>query len=171
MKKRDIPGAVPRSDIIKSRLVKQYRHDPYKARRKLREPCVCPQCDAVFLDGRWQWVDDIPEGAHKEVCPACHRANDKYPAGEITLSGDFLKSHHDEILSLVRNTQELQNAEHPLSRIMDIAESGEKTVVTTTDIHLPRRLGHALEHAFKGKLDVHYNDEEYFVRMHWQRDV
>jgi hypothetical protein len=31
-------------------------------------------------------------------------------------------------------------------------------VVTTTDIHLPRRVGHALEHAYKGKLDVHYSE-------------
>jgi hypothetical protein len=60
-----------------------------------------------------------------------------------------------EILGLVRNIQELQNAEHPLSRIIDIAETPDRTVVTTTDIHLPRRIGHALEHAFKGKLFTH----------------
>ena len=70
----------------------------------------------------------------------------------------------------MRNLQKEQNAEHPLSRVMDIVESGDKTVVTTTDIHLPRRIGHALEHAFKGKLDVHYNEEEYFVRVQWRRD-
>ena len=70
----------------------------------------------------------------------------------------------------MRNIQEEQNAEHPLSRVMDIVEFGDKTVVTTTDIHLPRRIGHALECAFKGKLDVHYNEEEYFVRVQWRRD-
>ena len=49
--------------------------------------------------------------------------------------------------------------------------SPHKTVVTTTDIHLPRRIGHALEHAFKGKLDTHYNEEEYFIRIQWRRDA
>ena len=66
---------------------------------------------------------------------------------------------------------QLQNAEHPLSRIIDIAEAPDKTAVTTTDIHLPRRIGHALEHAFKGKLDTHYNEEEYFIRIQWRRDA
>ena len=65
------------------------------------------------------------ERAPKEVCPACHRSNDKFPAGEITLSGPFFESHRDEILGLVRNTQEDQNAEHPLSRIIDIVDNGD----------------------------------------------
>jgi len=170
MKERDIHREQPRHDTIKSHLIEPHRHDPYKARQKLSEPAVCPQCGAVFHDGRWQWVEEVPEGASKHVCPACHRSNDKFPAGEIILSGAFLKGHRDEILALVQSTQRQQNAEHPLSRIIDVAESDGKTVVTATDIHLPRRIGHALEHAYKGKLDVHYNEEEYFVRIHWHRD-
>ena len=170
MKKRDIHRELPRHDTIKSHLIEPHRHDPYKARQKLPSPCVCPQCGAVFCDGRWQWVDAVPKGAPKETCPACHRSNDKFPAGEIILSGAFLTSHRDEILGLVRNTQEDQNAEFPLSRIIAIVDSGDTTVVTTTDIHLPRRVGHALEHAYKGKLDVHYKEEEYFVRVRWHRD-
>ena len=116
-------------------------------------------------------MDKVAEGAHKERCPACHRSNDKFPAGKIIISGAFSKTHHAEILALVRNTQVLQNTEHPLSRIIDIAEAPDKTVVTTTDIHLPRRIGHALEHAFKGKLDVDYNTQEYFVRIQWSREA
>ncbi len=170
MKERDVQREVPRRDMIKSHLIEPHRHDPYKARHKLPSPSVCPQCDAVFLDGRWQWLDEVPEGASEEVCPACHRSNDKFPAGEIILSGPFFESHRDEIFSLVANTQRDQHAEHPLSRIIEIADRNGETVVTTTDIHLPRRVGHALEHAYKGKLDVHYNEEEYFVRIRWNRD-
>ena len=170
MKERDIHCAEPRRDSIKSHHIEQHRHDPYKARHKLPEPTICPQCGAAFREGRWQWVDKVAEGAHRERGPACHRGNDKFPAGEIIITGAFSKTHHEEIRALVRNTQELQNADHPLSRIIDITEAPDKTVVTTTDIHLPRRIGHALEHAFKGKLDVDYNTEEYFVRIQWSRD-
>ena len=30
--------------------------DPYQAEQKLHEDTVCPQCGAVYHDGRWQWV-------------------------------------------------------------------------------------------------------------------
>jgi hypothetical protein len=35
-----------------------HRHDPYKARHKLPEPAACPECGAVFHEGRGQWVED-----------------------------------------------------------------------------------------------------------------
>ncbi len=170
MKTRDLHRTELRHDTIKTHRIEQHRHDPYKARQKLREPATCRQCGAVFADGRWQWLEKVPEAAGQEICPACHRSNDKYPAGEIILSGSFMEAHRNEVLSLIRNTQEQQNTEHPLSRIIDVSEANGTTVVTTTDIHLPRRIGHALEHAFKGKADVHYKEEEYFITVRWHRD-
>lgn len=169
MKQRGI-HAEPRRDTIKAHHIEPHRHDPYKARQKLSSPCICPQCGAVFMDGRWQWSDAEPKGAKKETCPACHRSNDRFPAGEITLGGTFFAAHRDEVLALVRNAQEEQSTEHPLSRIIDIVEGAGTATVTTTDIHLPRRVGHALERAFKGKVDMQYNEEEYFVRVRWQRN-
>lgn len=170
MKVRDIFRTQPRHDTIKSHLISPHRHDPYKAHRKLNEPAYCPRCGAVFAEGRWQWLEKVPAGAAKHVCPACHRVDDRFPAGEITLSGAFLPEHREEIRALIRNTQSQQNAEHPLSRIIDITEDDDKIIVTTTDIHLPRRIAHALEHAFKGQRNIHYNEEEYFVRASWHRD-
>ena len=41
MKKRDIRRAEPRHDMMKSHHIEEHRHDPYKARGKLSEPCVC----------------------------------------------------------------------------------------------------------------------------------
>ena len=114
MKERDIHRAEPRRDSIKSHHIEQHRHDPYKARHKLPEPAVCPQCGAVFREGRWQWVDKVAEGAHKERCPACHRSNDKFPAGEIIIAGAFSKAHLAEILALVRQHPRAAERRAPL---------------------------------------------------------
>jgi hypothetical protein len=53
---------------------------------------------------------------------------------------------------------------------MGIEERPEEVVVTTTDIHLPRRIGHALEHAHKGQMEIHFDKEGHFARMKWHRD-
>ncbi len=169
MKKRDLHRAEPRHDSMKSHHIQEHRHDPYKARQKLHEPTVCPQCAAVFHEGRWQWKER-PEGAHEERCPACHRINDKYPAGELTLGGTFLAGHREEIIKLARNIEKAEKREHPLQRIMGIDDTAGTIVITTTDIHLPRRIGHAIVDAFKGNLQTHYDEGGYFVRMAWKRE-
>lgn len=168
MKERGLPiqPTPPRGD----RLLRERVHDPYKTRRKLPEPTVCPQCGAHFHGGRWTW-DEAPAGAHEEVCQACHRTNDRYPAGVLTLAGGFLAKHRDEILNLARNTEETEKAEHPLHRIMAVEETPEATEITTTDIHLPRRIGEALHRAFEGTLDFHYEEEAYLIRVNWTRDA
>ena len=50
---------------------------------------------------------------------------------------------------------------------MDIKEEGGGIVITTTDIHLPRRIGEALHHAYHGDLDFHYIKESYLIRVRW----
>ena len=155
----------PRRD----RLLREHVHDPYKTRLKLPEPTVCPQCGAVFHDGRWRW-GPRPLPAHEELCQACHRINDRYAAGEVTIAGDFALRHKDEILHLARHQEAQEKAEHPLHRIMGIEERDDAIVVQTTDIHLPRRIGEALRHAYHGDLDFRYEEEAYFLRVHWTRD-
>ena len=115
-------------------------------------------------------LEDSPQGAFDDLCPACHRIKDKYPAGEIILAGAFFAAHRKEVLRLVRNEAEAETAEHPLHRIMGIEERPEEEVVTTTDIHLPRRVGHALEHAYKGQMEIHFDKEGHFARVKWHRD-
>ena len=44
-------------------------------------------------------------------------------------------------------------------------------MVTTTDIHLARGIGEALEHAYQGELEFHYNEGENLLRVHWARDA
>jgi hypothetical protein len=171
MKTRDTHRGQARHDTIKSHLIDEERHDPYKAKSKLADPTVCRTCMAVFMRGRWQWSDGRHEGAAWGLCPACQRTADNYPAGELTLKGAFLAAHRQEIVGLARNTEEEEKREHPLQRIMSVDESGGMIVIRTTDIHLPRRIGHALVAAYKGELETHYDEAGYFVRMSWTREA
>src|ERR1041385_1876815 len=76
--------------------------DPYEAHAKPKEPTVCRQCGALYHHGRWQW-GPRPETVHEELCPACRRANDRLPAGTVTISGDFARQRQDEIIALARH--------------------------------------------------------------------
>jgi NMD protein affecting ribosome stability and mRNA decay len=154
--------------IRRDRLLQESRHDAYKARHKLAEPTVCPGCGAVFHDGRWQWLAK-PAQAHAEKCPACHRIEDDFPAGYVSVRGDFFNAHRDELLQLVRNEETRAKAEHPLKRIMAIADEDGGSLITTTDIHLARGIGEALHHAYQGELEYHYNEQENLLRVTWQR--
>ncbi|MGH8685563.1 MAG: BCAM0308 family protein [Nitrosospira sp.] len=141
-------------------------HDAYKAKHKLPEPTVCPQCGAVFHEGRWQWLQ-APAGAHQEPCPACHRIHDHFPAGFVSLQGEFLLAHREEIMHLAHNVEKRERTEHPLKRIMAIEEKDGALLITTTDIHLARGIGEALHHAYQGDLKFHYNPEENLLRVSW----
>lgn len=140
----------------------------YRMQGKLAEPAVCPQCNAVFHKGRWQWMP-VPAAAHHQICPACHRQNDGYPAGYVSLSGAFFDAYREEVLRVVRNHEQHERTEHPLKRIMAIEQQGDATLVTTTDIHLARGIGEAVHHAYHGELELHYNPGENQLRAYWQR--
>ena len=164
MTQENIPGLGARRD----RMVQEYQHDTYKHKGKPKEPTVCPQCSAVFHKGRWTW-DSRPAQAHEAVCPACHRINDKYPKGMLTLKGPYFAANRAEVLNVARNEEAKEKKEHPLVRIMAIEERHEGTVITTTDDHLPHRIGEALHHAYDGEFSFHYDEGEQFVRANWTR--
>lgn len=103
----------------------------------------------------------------REICQACQRIRDHYPAGVVTVSGDFIKTHKQEVLNLVRHLEQGERARHPLHRIISIEERPDQVVVATTDIHLPKRIGQALQRAYKGTLGLHYDQAGCFVRVNW----
>jgi NMD protein affecting ribosome stability and mRNA decay len=143
-------------------------HDSYKAKQKLHEPTRCPDCGAVYQGGRWQWAA-AAAGAHEERCPACHRIHDHFPAGYVTLAGQFLAAHREELLHLARHREAQEKAEHPLERIMAIEDVEGGVLITTTDTHLARNIGEAVHAAYKGLLEYHYNKGENLLRVHWSR--
>ena len=152
----------------RDRTVQEYQHDTYKLRGKLKEPTVCSECGALFHKGRWTW-GSAPANAAEIVCPACLRIRDKYPKGLVTIKGGGKDEQHEQVIGLVKNTEEIEKKEHPLSRIMSIETKPEGLVISTTDTHLPRRIGEALKHAYHGDLELHYDKAEDFVRVTWTR--
>ena len=152
-------------------LLRERVHDPYRAGRKLRQRTFCPQCGVAYRDGRWVWPDSDSHGLMRQLCPACCRINDHYPAGELLLSGKFLSAHVDEILATIRHVAEAEHAEHPLNRIIAIDEQDGMLVISTTDIHLPHRIAHAIRGAWGGTMKTHYDIEGYFTRVLWERDA
>ena len=81
---------------------------------------------------------------------ACQRIRDDFPAGFVTLSGEFYAAHHSEIMHIVHNVEKREKAEHPFNRIMAVEEKDGGTLVTTTDIHLARGIGEAIHDKIQG---------------------
>jgi NMD protein affecting ribosome stability and mRNA decay len=160
----------PHDRRIVGRAQDDARHDPYEARGKPPEPTVCPHCGAVFHHGRWQWLAR-PEEAHRTACPACLRIRGKDPAGVVMLTGGFVQAHGAEIRGLTRHQEEQEKRQHALNRIMAIRDLPDGIEITTTDIHLPRRIGEAVERAYGGALDYQYEDDRYFLRVRWSREA
>jgi hypothetical protein len=122
----------------------------------------------MYRAGRWHWGAP-PVGAKPVLCPACHRVRDDYPAGVLTLAGDFAREHRDEILGLARNVAERENGEHPLKRLMDIVDEDDRLRIPTTDAGLARNIGDAIRHAYGGELDYRYPEEGGLLRVTWRR--
>jgi NMD protein affecting ribosome stability and mRNA decay len=154
----------------RDRLIQERDHDPYRARGKLEEPNSCPDCGAVFRAGRWQWTAAGASAfAPGRPCPACQRIRDDYPAGYVTLRGEFLAEHREEILALSRNVEKREKTDHPLKRIMEMRQDGDAVVITTTDLHLARSIGAAVHRAYQGNLDYAYEKGETLLRVTWTR--
>jgi NMD protein affecting ribosome stability and mRNA decay len=163
-------GREPRGHdkLHRDRQIDEVAHDPYHARSKPAEPAVCPQCGLIYHKGRWQ-RSVRPEKANEHLCPACHRMNDRNPAGYITLAGPYMEAHGEEVMRLVRNEETREAQGHPLQRIMGIENKEGVVTVTTTDVHLARRIGDALHAAFQGELAVKYSPDDFLVRVNWTR--
>jgi hypothetical protein len=85
------------------------------------------------------------------------------------LKGSFKDEQKEQVMGVIHNTEAQEKQQHPLSRIMGIEVQQEDIIVSTTDTHLPRRIGEALHHAYHGELDLQYNQDEDFVRVTWIR--
>lgn len=142
--------------------------DPYELTEKLPGGATCRECSAVVQEGRWVWSGPA-RGDVLTVCPACRRTMDDYPAGYLMLEGPFFEENRKEIMNLVRNVGAAEKGEHPLERVMAVRRQGKATLITTTGIHLARRLGNSLKRSYQGDLQVQYEEGARQVRINWTR--
>lgn len=146
-------------------------HEEAGAEGKLPELAACPDCGASYRNGRWTW-QRAPADAYEHVCPACERIASDYPDGILCVEGAFAATHRDELTGLLRNIEARERAEHPLKRLMAIADEGSGFVATVTDGKLVRSFGRALEHAYGGELEEPTTqDVENIVRVRWSRET
>jgi hypothetical protein len=151
------------------KLIKEKRHDAFPTKGDWPEPTQCTSCGAVFTKGRWTW-ETIAGKAHHTTCPACRRISENFPAGYVEIRGAFFNGHQDEILNLVHNIEKVEKTAHPLERVMAVTPNGQHTVITTTGIHIARRIGEAMSRAYQGDYSMQYADGEKRIRIFWQRD-
>ncbi|HVH04826.1 MAG TPA: BCAM0308 family protein [Myxococcota bacterium] len=138
---------------------------------KLSTATRCPDCGASYRRGRWTW-EQAPADAAALRCPACVAIAADYPAGVVKVDGKFAAAHRDELIALVHHVAERERAEHPLKRVMSIADAGAGFAVKTTDAKLAEAIGRALEKAYAGKLVRPRTTAEKgnLVRVSWRRD-
>jgi hypothetical protein len=154
----------------RDRLIKEKRHDAYKEKQKLPDPSLCTECGVLFSCGRWVWKG-TDDAVHKTVCPACRRIIERNPAGFVMIQGRFYEERMDELKNLIYNTEKSETLQHPIERLIQIVHDADGTVVTTTGIHIARRIGDAVSRAFGGDYSIQYLDEEKRVRISVTRDA
>ena len=143
--------------------------DPYRLTEKLPGGATCRRCEAMVQEGRWTWAAPA-QGGVETLCPACRRIEEDYPAGYLELEGPFFVENREEIMNLVRNVAQAEKNERPMERIMFInRKDGGATLITTTGVHIARRLGESLKRSYQGDLKVDYKDGEKGVRVSWSR--
>jgi NMD protein affecting ribosome stability and mRNA decay len=150
--------------------------DPYRPRKAPLEAGICPECHSISRKKRWymdeaEYVSLANSGAVLRRCPACRKIADGFPSGVLTLRGSFLRTHRDEILSIVRNEERRARGTNPLERIMKIREGDGTVEILTTKEKLAQRIGREIRKAFRGTASYKWSEDASLVRVDWARDL
>jgi NMD protein affecting ribosome stability and mRNA decay len=150
-------------------------HDPYQPRLAPGEVAACTECKALYQRRHWFFDADaymretMQPTTRMVLCPACQKIRDRYAEGQVTLrTSSFLVAHKDEVLRLVHNEEERAKGINPLERIVELKESDNEIIVTTTNEKLAQRIGRALKQSFQGATTYHWSDPK-FLSVEWVR--
>lgn len=150
-------------------------NDPYLSKRGLKEPVKCNMCQSIYRHKRWYLKDDPialefrDQSMNLTVCPACRKAREHFPEGIITLRGEFLISHKDEILHLIHNEETRAKGVNPLERIISVKELENAIEIQTTSERFAERVGKEIKRAFKGEVAYHWTHGDKWIRVEWRR--
>jgi NMD protein affecting ribosome stability and mRNA decay len=149
--------------------------DPYQPRVDPGEVAACTECHALYQRRHWFFDEEayfhasMQPATRMALCPACQKIRDRYAEGQVTLRpSPFLTSHREEILHLIRNEEGRAKGLNPLERIIEITESNEGVVVTTTNEKLAQRIGRTLKSAYQGQTTYHWSEPK-FLSVEWER--
>jgi|UniRef100_A0A7V6A567 NMD protein affecting ribosome stability and mRNA decay len=149
--------------------------DPYQPEEG-QEASLCTTCRAIYQNKRWFFDEKLADrlagtSKVKEVtCPTCRKIRDHYPEGILTLTGEFLQDHQEEITTLLSKEAERVGRRSVADRIMTMTEQGKnQLVVETTTEKLAQHLGRALYKAYKGDLNFKWGEMDKLVRVYWSR--
>ena len=147
--------------------------DPYRTEEQLPENSVCRECGNVYISGRWCGPDQAarkPEAAHEVVCPACRKLRDHLPSGVLRLTGQFVLTHKEEILNLIRNHTRKADSVNPMERVMSVETQTDGIELTTTNEKLAQRIGKAIHRAYAGQIEYKWSTDNKLARVNWHRD-
>jgi NMD protein affecting ribosome stability and mRNA decay len=150
-------------------------NDPYEQAAG-QEAAVCQECRALYQGKRWFFDEKLYArlaGAgqvRQVVCPTCRKIKDHYVEGYLTLSGEFLVQHKEEIVKLLEKEAAKVGRRSFDDRIAQMMPEGEdKLVVETTTEKLAQHLGRTIYKAYKGDLSFRWSEPSRFVRVYWSR--
>lgn len=148
--------------------------DPYLLKMSPGDRAVCTKCGAVYHNKRWVLgggTEPRVGKALKAQCPACQKIKDGYVGGFVTLRGDFLREHSEEIINMIRNKEKRALYYNPLDRIIAIKRmrGGGDLEVTTTTEKLAQRIGQMLSKAYNGNVEYKWSSDIKMARVLWTR--
>ena len=149
--------------------------DPYLPEEALKDGCICESCHTLYQSKRWV-LDPVAfemAAGEKETlwvtCPACQKVAGHQPEGIVTLRGEYLWNHEEEIRNILNNEGSKALERNPLERIMSMDREGDELIIETTDVKLAEHLGRALHRAHHGDLKVTWSPDPSVCRVNWER--
>ncbi len=149
--------------------------DHYATDSGLKEPAACQTCKAIYRNKRWQLDAEDADQIHRHTethwvnCPACQKVSERYPEGVLTLRGDYLWSHEEEINNILANEAQNAMAKNPLQRIIQTFRDGDSLVIETTEQKLAEHLSRTLNRAHRGDLQIDWSETPRACRVSWER--
>ncbi len=128
---------------------------------------VCTSCGVQYRGGKFEWYHGGIAGLKEIICPACKRSETRAIGAVTSLHGEFLIKHKADILRLVRETEIIERALHPLQRIIEIDEQGAGIQIATTYEQLARRIAERIHSACGGSLQSSRSPGDGLLHMDW----